>query len=64
MKGELLVSERATVRELATLLGQKPFKILADAMELGVFVTLNQSLGFKAILQIAAKYGYQAKRAA
>jgi hypothetical protein len=62
MKGELLVSEHATVKELAALLGQKPFKILADAMQLGLFVTINQPLGFKAIFQIAAKYGYTAKR--
>ena len=64
MKGEVLVSEHATIKELAALLGQKPFKVLADAMEFGVFVTLNQPLGFKAIFQIAAKYGYTAKRAA
>ena len=64
MKGELLVSEHTTVKELAALLGQKPFTIIADAMQFGIFVTVGQPLGFKAIFQIAAKYGYTAKRAA
>jgi hypothetical protein len=63
-KGDLFVSDHTTVRELAALLGQKPFKIIADAMQLGVFATVNQSLGFKASAQIAEKYGYAAKRTA
>jgi hypothetical protein len=64
MKGHLLVSEHATVRQLAALLGQKPFKIIADAMRLGVFANANQSLSFEVISQIAAKYGYAATRKA
>src|SRR5437016_1995932 len=62
MKGDLLVSEHTTVRQLATLLGQKPFEIIADAMELGVFANVNQPLAFEAISQIAWKYGYTARR--
>ncbi len=62
IKGDLLVSEHSTPRELADLLGQKPFKIIADALDLGIFATVNQSLGFEAISQIARKYGYIAKR--
>jgi hypothetical protein len=64
IKGDLLVSEHTTVKELAALLGQKPFKVIADAMEMGVFTTVNQSLGFDSISQIARKYGYTAKRTA
>ncbi len=64
IKGDLLVSEHATIRELAALLGQKPFEIIADAMQLGVFANANQSLGFEVISQIARKYGYTAKRTA
>jgi hypothetical protein len=64
MKGVLFVSDHTNVKELAALLGQKPFKIIADAMQLGVFATVNQSLGFKASAQIAEKYGYAAKRTA
>src|SRR5215472_11979051 len=62
MKGDLLVSDHTTVKELAALLGQKPFQIVADAMELGIFANVNQALGFKAIAHIAGKYGYTAKR--
>ena len=64
MKGDLPVSDRTTVKELAALLGQEPFKIIADAMELGIFANVNQPLGFKAIAHIAGKYGYTAKRTA
>jgi hypothetical protein len=62
LHGELLVPELTTVAQLAALLKQKPFKIIADLMELGVFATLNQLLSFKAIYQIAHKYGYAARR--
>src|SRR5262245_46469477 len=62
MKGDLLVSDHATVSQLAALLGQKPFTIVADAMGLGIFAGANQSLDFDAISRIAAKYGYTAKR--
>jgi translation initiation factor IF-2-like protein len=64
IKGDLLVPEHTTVRQLAALLGQEPFKIIADAMEMGLFVTVNQPLGFEAISRIARKYGYTAKRTA
>ena len=64
MKGDLLVLKDTTVRQLATLLGQKPFEIIADAMELGIFANVNQPLSFEAIAQIAAKYGFTAKRTA
>jgi len=64
MKGDLLVPEHATVRELAALLGKAPGKIIADAMQLGVFATVNQSLRFATISQIASKYGYTAKKTA
>jgi hypothetical protein len=63
-KGDLLVPEHATVRQLAVLLGQKPFRIIADAMQLGVFASANQSLGFEVTSKIVGKYGYVAKRAA
>lgn len=64
MKGDLFVSDKTTVKDLAVLLGQKAFQIIADAMGLGIFATVNQPLGFKATSQIAKKYGYIAKRSA
>ena len=62
MKGDLFVSDNITVKELAALLGQKAFKIIADTMELGIFANVSQPLSFKAVSQIAEKYGYTAKR--
>jgi len=63
-KGDIFVSDNTTVKELAALLGQKAFRIIADAMEMGIFANVTQSLGFKAISQIAEKYGCTAKRTA
>ena len=60
-KGDLLVSEPITVGELASLLKQEPFKIIADLMKFGFFATVDQCLGFDAVSQIARQYGYMAK---
>jgi hypothetical protein len=57
---ELVVPNPTTVSQLAALLGQKPFKIIADIMELGVFASLNHALDFKIISSVARKYGYLA----
>lgn len=45
------------VRELADALKQKPFKIIADLMEAGVFANVNQAIDEKIAVQICAKYG-------
>jgi translation initiation factor IF-2 len=45
------------VRALADALKQKPFKIMADLMELKVMVTVNQAIDEKIAAQICAKYG-------
>jgi Translation initiation factor IF-2, N-terminal region len=62
ISGDLLVSEPITVGELASLLKQEPFKIIADLMKFGFFATVNQCLGFEAVSQVARKYGYIAKK--
>ena len=45
------------VRELAEQLKQKPFKIIADLMEAGVFATVNQAIEEAVAEKICAKYG-------
>ena len=60
----LLLSLPVTVGDLASALKQKPFKIIADLMELGVFAAVNQCLGFDAVFQIARRYGYVAEKLA
>ena len=62
--GEIVVPKKTTVSQLATLLDQKPFRIIADLMQIGVFARVNQLLGFKAICRIARKYGYLVRKAA
>ncbi len=47
------------VRELAEQLKQKPFKVIADLMELGVFANVNQAIDERVAQQICAKYGFR-----
>jgi len=47
------------VRELAEALKQKPFKIIADLMESGVFANVNQTIDETITLRICAKYGFR-----
>ncbi len=60
--GEIVVAGNTTVGQLAELLGQKPFQIIADLMQLGVFATVKQVMGFEAMSKVARKYGYVAKK--
>jgi translation initiation factor IF-2 len=47
------------VRELAEQLKQKPFKIIADLMELNVFANVNQAIDEAVAQKICAKYGFR-----
>lgn len=47
------------VRELAEQLKRKPFQLIADLMELGVFATVNQSIDEVIAQKICAKYGFR-----
>jgi translation initiation factor IF-2 len=51
------------VIELAKLAGQKPFKIIADLMQIGIFANVKQKVGFDAAARVLKKYGITAKRA-
>ena len=58
--GELIIIKPPiAVRELAGQLKQKPFKIIADLMELGVFANVNQAIDEKIAQQLCAKYGFR-----
>lgn len=61
--GELIVQEPTTVGQLAALLKAKPFQIIADLMQWGVFATIKQEIEFAIVLRVARKYGFIAKRA-
>ena len=55
----IVVKPPIVVRELAAQLKQKPFKIIADLMELGVFANVNQAIEEKIAEQLCAKYGFR-----
>ncbi len=63
IKGEMSVPPWMTVRELAETLSQKPFQIIADLMEIGIYAQVSQKLEFDAISTVLRKYGYVAKKA-
>ena len=47
------------VRDLAEQLKRKPFQLIADLMELGVFANVNQSIDEQVAQKICAKYGFR-----
>jgi translation initiation factor IF-2 len=55
----IVIKPPIVVRELAAQLGQKPFKIIADLMETGVFANVNQAIDEKIARQVCAKYGFR-----
>ncbi len=58
--GEVIVIKPPiVVRDLAAQLKQKPFKVIADLMGLGVFATVNQAVDEKIAQQLCAKYGFR-----
>ena len=60
---EVIIPDQILVRELAKIAGQKPFKIIADLMEIGVFPNVTQMIGFEAASRVLKKYGIVAKKA-
>jgi hypothetical protein len=61
---EVAIPDEILVRELAKVAGQKPFRIIADLMEIGIFANVKQKIGFDAASRILKKYGITAKKAA
>ncbi|HZM01481.1 MAG TPA: translation initiation factor IF-2, partial [Candidatus Saccharimonadales bacterium] len=47
------------VRDLAEQLKRKPFQVIADLMEVGVFANVNQSIDEDVAQKICAKYGFR-----
>ena len=64
LKGQVVILPHTTVKKLAALLGQKPFQIIGDLMQLGMFATADFLLDFKTISKVARMYGFTAIKAA
>jgi hypothetical protein len=56
------VPDYISVKELAGLMGQKPFKVVADVLELGIFKHADDLIDFPTAATIATKHGYVAGR--
>lgn len=60
VSGELLTMKPpVVVRSLAEMLKRKPFQLIADLMELGVFANVNQTIEESVAQRLCAKYGYR-----
>ena len=46
------------VRDFATALGLKPFKLISELMEMGIFASMTQSLDEGVAIKVAERHGY------
>lgn len=53
----ITVKPPIVVRDFATELGLKPFKLISELMEMGIFASINQSLEEDVAIQVAEKHG-------
>jgi hypothetical protein len=60
---EVHLPPAVSVNFLASLLGRKPFQIIANLMEFGIFLTANQKVDFEIAAKVLRKYGLLAKKA-
>ncbi|HSU53154.1 MAG TPA: translation initiation factor IF-2 N-terminal domain-containing protein [Candidatus Dormibacteraeota bacterium] len=60
--GEITIPEKISVAEIAAMIGQKPFKIIADLMQMDVFTTLHADIDFEVAAKVLRKYGLIAKK--
>ncbi len=54
--------EPVVVRDLASALRLKPFKVVADLMELGLFKPPDETIDFETAANVARRHGYRAER--
>ena len=55
------IPDPVVVRDLASALRQKPFRIIAHLMEVGEFANVHGTVGFKTASLVALKYGFYAR---
>ncbi len=47
------------VRELAEKMGRRPFQVIADLMQMGVFATVTQTIDTEVAAKVSAKHGFR-----
>jgi hypothetical protein len=55
---KIAIPDEIMVRELARLIGHKPFRIIAVLMQFGIFANPQQSVDFKTASRVLRKFGY------
>ena len=58
----IFLADFVEVKELAELLGLKPFKVVADVLHLGQFKHADELIEFSTAAIVAQKHGYVAER--
>ena len=58
----IYLPDRVAVRDLASAIGAKPFKIVADLLALKQFKNADEEVDFQTASIIAGKHGYRAQR--
>jgi translation initiation factor IF-2 len=58
----IFVPDYIEVRDLAELLGLKPFKVVADVLELGIFKHTEELVDFSTAATVANKHGFTVER--
>ena len=58
----IFVAEYIEIRELAELLGLKPFKVVADALDLRIFKNADEMIDFTTAAKIGNKHGFAVER--
>lgn len=53
----IILKPPIVVRDLATELGVKPFKLISELMEMGIFASINQSLEEEVASKLAVRHG-------
>ncbi|PWU05373.1 MAG: translation initiation factor IF-2, partial [Verrucomicrobia bacterium] len=47
------------VRDFAGLIGLKPFRLISELMEMGIFASMNQTIDEQVAIRIAKKHGFE-----
>ena len=58
-KKKIHVKPPIVVRDFACELGLKPFKLISELMEVGIFASMNQTIDESVATQLAQKHGFQ-----
>ncbi|HZR20806.1 MAG TPA: translation initiation factor IF-2 N-terminal domain-containing protein [Verrucomicrobiae bacterium] len=58
----IFLADYIEVKELAGLLGLKPFKVVAEVLELGIFKHADELIDFPTAATIALKHGFAVEK--